>query len=160
MFWEGVCFWFTQPNLASVSGSWIFCQTKPSMNLLSNQAKHAKKLLLDLAGLSRNRCFWIWHNSLAKDSCHEVWDKVSGSWIFCQTKLSMPNWHAWLGLVLESSVKPSQACQTKLVCWLGLTEDSRTTDLWLGLLVLILIRMTRLRQLWAYLRDWFQSVKN
>ena len=44
-------------------------------------------------------------------------------------------------VVPESSVKPSQ----------GLTKDSRNTDFWLWLLVLIFIRVTCWRQLWTYL---------
>ena len=32
--------------------------------------------------------------------------------------------------------------------------------LWPGFLVLILIKVARLRQVWAFLRDWFQQVKN
>ena len=45
--------------------------------------------------------------------------------------------------VLESSVKPCLDA-----------ENSRTTDFWLRLLVLILIRMTRSNQLWTSLTDW------
>jgi len=43
-------------------------------------------------------------------------------------------------VVLESSVKPSLGCMIGSPR-LGLTEDSRTTDFRLGLLVVILIRM-------------------
>ena len=47
----------------------------------------------------------------------------------------------------ESSAKPSLGYLTRL----GLSEDSRTTDLWLGLLVLILTWVASCRKLWQYL---------
>jgi len=56
-------------------------------------------------------------------------------------------------VVLESSAKPSLG--KKCLPRLGLTDDSRTTEFPLGLLVLIFIGKTSLRLLWTYLRDWF-----
>ena len=53
---------------------------------------------------------------------------VSGSCIFWQTKPWLLNWQ-WM------------------LVW---TEHSRTTYFWLGLFVLVLIRMVNSRQLWTY----------
>ena len=60
---------------------------------------------------------------------------VGGSWMFCQTKPWLLNWQPRLDL----------------------TEDSRTTDFCLGLIILILIRMASSRQLWT---DWLTWPEN
>ena len=49
---------------------------------------------------------------------------------------------------------PNQAMGALRHPWLGLTEDSRTTDFQRGMSVLILISMVRSRQLWTYLKHW------
>ena len=49
-------------------------------------------------------------------------------------------------------VKPSLGCRT------GLAKYSRTTDFRLGLSVLVGLRMTGSRQLWAYLKHWLTLI--
>ena len=60
--------------------------------------------------------------------------RVSGSWIFCQTKHCLP--------VLEPKL---------YYISIGLTEDSITMHFRLGLFLLILIRKASTRHLWTYL---------
>ena len=57
-------------------------------------------------------------------------------------------------MVYESSTKSIHGCQVVARAWSGLTEDPRTTDFWLGLFVLVLLRITSYSQLCTYPTDW------
>ena len=62
--------------------------------------------------------------------------RINGSWIFCKTK-------------------PCMAANSTASPWgFGFIEDSRTTDFWLRLFVLVVVRITYSWQLWVYLKHW------
>ena len=97
-------------------------------------------------------CIWAYYNHTMKDTTKKLCNWLT---LYCLTQPNLAP-SQWFLNLLSNQGQPAGS----QFAWPGLTEESRTTDLCLGLLVLILIRMTRLRQLWTYLRDWFQKVKN
>ena len=87
-----------------------------------------------------------------------AWQKIQGSWTFCNGW-----WYPLCSVTPTTLRKSSLKVSGSWIFWhtsvrqprFGLTEDSRTTYLHLGFFVLILISMASSRQLWTYLTDWF-----
>ena len=91
------------------------------------------------------------HPVLTPTTLNKFSSRVSDSWIFCKQSLGCRTGSP--GLVWQKIPEPLRVS----AFWqhrLGLAEDSRTSDFWLGLLVLVAIMKKICRQLWAYLTGW------